>query len=405
MAGNGIEIKESPFTLGRPVPIEYFVARTEQIKRLERSISQTALGKNENIFISGERGIGKSSLASFIKYLAEKEHSLVGSHCMLGGVNSLEDMMRVIFQRLLQDCTDKTLFDRLKEGFKEYIQGLTFFGVGVEFTSDKNKLRALVDNFLPVMRKIYDEVKNNKKGIILILDDLNGVTGLPEFSQFLKSFVDELATSGKPLPILLVLVGLPERREDLIRHQPSTARIFDVVELPLMNKPESKEFFKKMFDSKKITVEDKAIELMVEFSAGYPMLLHEVGDAVFWQDEDNRIDIEDATFGISEAAKNVGKKYIGQQVEKVFKSKVYSSILLKMGGKRPIGTTFKRQDLLKENATEIERNNLDNFLSKVKNIGIMKDADLRGEYKFVNPLYHLYLWFEAQEQKKAKKTE
>jgi hypothetical protein len=324
---------------------------------------------------------------------------------MLGGVNSLEDMMRVIFQRLLQDCTDKSLFDRLREGLKEYVQGLTFFGVGVEFTNDKNKLRALVDNFLPVMRKIYEEVvNNNKKGMILILDDLNGITNLPGFSQFLKSFVDEIATSGKPLPIFLVLVGLPERREDLIKHQPSTARIFDVVELPLMLGKESTEFFSRMFGSKKLNVEDDAIKLMVEFTAGYPMLLHEVGDAVFWRDEDNRIDIKDAKAGISEAARNVGKKYIGQQVEKVFKNKVYSSILLKMGDKLPIGTTFKRQDLLKGSATDSEKNNLDNFLSKVKDIGIMKDADLRGEYQFVNPLYHLYLWFEAQEQKKTKKT-
>lgn len=76
--------KESPFTPGKPVPVEYFVARFDEIKRLERAIRQARSGRNENIFITGERGIGKSSLAGFIQHLAEKEYNFIGAHCFLG---------------------------------------------------------------------------------------------------------------------------------------------------------------------------------------------------------------------------------------------------------------------------------------------------------------------------------
>ena len=208
-----ITTKESPFSPGRPVQPEYFVARIREIQRLERAIRQAISGRNECIFITGQRGIGKSSLANFIRYLAEKEYALVGSHCYLGGVRSLEDVMGVVFQRILQDCTDKSLFSKLREVLGGFIEGVTLFGVGVDFTRNKSKLLTLVDNFLPLMRKIHDEIEDNGyKGIVLILDDLNGISDIPQFSQFLKSFVDTLATSGKPLPLLLILVGLPERR-------------------------------------------------------------------------------------------------------------------------------------------------------------------------------------------------
>ena len=389
--------KESPFTPGKPVQPEYFVARTKEIQRIERAVRQTISGRNENIFISGQRGIGKSSLAGFVRSLAEKEYSLVGSHCHLGGINNLEEMMGAIFQRLLQDCTDKSLFDKLKKGFSNYIKGVTLFGVEVEFTKDKRELQTLVNNFIPILRKITDEVKDSgKKGLLLILDDLNGLTDIPQFSPFLKSFVDELATSGKPLPIFLVLVGLPERRDEMIKHQPSVARIFDIIDLPLMDESESREFFGKTFAQESIAVSSEALSLMVQLSGGYPMLMHEVGDAVFWQDTDNNIDLHDAVPGIEEAARNVGRKYIGTQVANVLRNKIYSSILLRMGEKLPIGVTFKRQELLKEDASEKERKNLDNFLSKIKRLGIMKDAQVRGEYTFVNPLYHLYVWYEAK---------
>ena len=392
-----INTKESPFSPGRPVQPEYFVARIKEIQRLERAIRQAVSGRNENIFITGQRGIGKSSLAGFVRYLAEKEHSLSGSHCFLGGVRNLEDMMRVIFQRLLQDCTDKSTFDKLKEVFGGYIKGLTLFGVGVEFTKDKGELRTLVDNFLPVMRKIYDQIKSSgKKGLILILDDMNGITDVPQFSQFLKSFVDELATSGKRLPIFLILVGLPERRDELIKNQPSVARILDVVDLPLMEQSESEGFFCNLFKKQDISIDKSALSLMVKMSAGFPMLMDEVGDAVFWQDTDNHINERDARLGIMEAARVVGKK-ISPQISKILKSKTYTSILGKIS-KMPIGVAFERRQILLD-APEKEQKNLDNFLQRSRDLGIIEAAEARGEYKFVNPLYHLYVWYEAKNKK------
>ena len=390
-----IKTKESPFSPGKPVQPEYFVARIAEIQRLDRAIRQTVSGRNENTFITGERGIGKSSLAGFIRYLAEKEYNLVGSHCFLGGVRSLEDMAGLIFQRLLQDCTDKSLFDKLREVFGGYIKGLTLFGMGVEFTKDKSELRTLVDNFLPVLRKIYEQLQSSaKKGLILILDDLNGITDVPQFSQFLKSFVDEMATSGKVLPVFLVLVGLPERREDLIKHQPSVARIFDVIDLTPMSRSESEEFFTNIFGGQKVTVASDALSMMVELSGGFPVLLHEVGDAVFWQDTDNYIDKADARQGIMKAAENVGRKYIGAQVSSVLRSRTYSFILRLIGKKLPIGATFTRQAILKEVPAK-EQKSLDNFLIRIKKLGIIDDTEARGEYRFANPLYHLYVWSRA----------
>lgn len=395
-----IEAKESPFTPGRPVQPEYFVARIKEIQRLERAVKQTISGRNENVFISGQRGIGKSSLAGFIKYLAEKEYGLIGSHCFLGGVGSVEEAMGVVFEKLLQDCTDKSLFDRLRKMFDSYIEGVTLFNVGVQFTKNKGKLMTLVDNFLPALRKVYEEAeKNGRKGLILILDDLNGISDVPQFSQFLKSRVDELASSGKTLPIFLILVGLPERREQLIKHQPSVARIFDVIDLPVMSNSESEEFFNNMFNGRNITVNSEALSLMVGLSGGLPMLMHEIGDAVFWQNDDNRINEKDAIVGVTEAAQVVGRKYIDPQVSKLFRSKTYASILRTIYKKAPLGGMFNRQQIL-EALPSTEQNNFDNFLQRARRLGIIRMMEVRGEYEFVNPLHQLYAWSEARNKGK-----
>ena len=394
--------KESPFSPGRPVQPEYFVARIKEIQRLERAISQTVSGRNENLFITGPRGIGKSSLAGFALHLAEK-HSLIGSHCILGGIRSLEEMMGRIFQRFLQDCMDENLFRKFKEVFKKYIKSVSFFGMGVEFTEDKSELRTLVNNFLPAMQKIYTEAQDSgKKGLVLVLDDLNGITDVPQFSQYIKSCVDELALSTHRFPLLLLLVGLPQRRKELIKHQPSVARIFDIIDLPPMSNSETEDFFRNMFDRQYISVTSDALSLMVGLSGGLPMLMHEVGDAVFWQDKDRCIDEQDALRGIEQAAQDVGRKYIAPQEAKLFKNKTYASILQKIHKKAPLGGTFNRQQIL-EALPSSERKNLDNFLQRSRKLGIIEAYQSHGEYKFVNPLHQLYAWHEAK-NKKAEKT-
>ncbi|RLC44334.1 MAG: hypothetical protein DRH70_08920, partial [Candidatus Coatesbacteria bacterium] len=55
--------RESPFTPRYPVPNDLFVGREDIIRELLRYIRQAASGRQEHIFLVGERGIGKTSLA------------------------------------------------------------------------------------------------------------------------------------------------------------------------------------------------------------------------------------------------------------------------------------------------------------------------------------------------------
>jgi len=219
------------------------------------------------------------------------------------------------------------------------------------------------------------------------------MSNVPEFSYFLKSFVDEIASSQKPLPILLILVGIPDRMSDLAKNQPSISRIFNVIELNSMNNNESEEFFKKAFESADITIEQDALPILTRYSGGLPVLLHEVGDAVYWEDSDGCIGKGDATNGIIHAAENVGRKYLDRQVYQTLRSETYHSILRKMG-KLPLEAKFRRKELVKE-MSDSERRNFDNFRRRMEELGVLAKEEVRGEYRFSNELFRLYVMIEA----------
>lgn len=392
--------ERSPFSPGRPVPVEFFVGRATEIERVLRSVKQVASGKQENLFLTGERGIGKSSLASFIRYLAEKRHDFLTAHAYIGGITTMPEVVKRIFEGLVQLSVDSPVFDKLKSVLGRHIREIDLFGVTVEFNMEPNELKLATSAFVPALDRIYERVRDEKKGLLLILDDINGITDTPAFSHFLKSVVDEIATRQRPLPLLLLLTGVPERREEMIEHQPSIGRIFDVIEIKPFSDTETENFYQLAFSKHNISVEPPAMKLLCRYSGGLPMLLHEVGDAVFWVDTDNRISSEDAVNGIVVAADIVGKKYLDRQVYSAIRSDRYRSILQKLV-KPGLEMSFLRKDIAGK-LTADEKRVLDNFLTRMKDLCVIRSGSHAGEYIFANNLFRLYMSLQAEASSQQK---
>ncbi len=396
--------EQSPFSPGLPVPIEYFVGRMDEIMRIERALAQAATGVNKNLFITGERGIGKSSLAIFTTFKAERDFQFLTAHCLLGSTKTVQDVCATIFKQLLQAASSGGRLEKIRGVFGKYISSIDVFGVTVELAKDSQTQEVLVSNFLPLLRQVHDNLRDDRKGLCLVLDDLNGITGQPELALFLKSLVDGIAADyHEKLPLLLVLVGTPERMDDMRSHQPSISRIFEVVELSLMSDDESSRFFERAFSSVGHVIEPLASEIMVKYCGGFPVLLHEVGDAVFWEDRDANVTSGDALFGVGVAAENIGRKYLDRQVYQAIKSKLYRSLLRKIIAHRPVmsseaHTTITREMLGK--ASDAEKKNFENFIQKMKKLGVLKDSEERGKYVFTNELYALYMALEAKRESK-----
>jgi hypothetical protein len=104
----------SPFTPGSLVLPELFVGRSDQIEEVCRYARQACSGRLENIFLSGDRGIGKSSLAQFVRQLCSKELDMLGIHVFLGGESTLEGLVLHVFDELLQETHEQSWFDKIK---------------------------------------------------------------------------------------------------------------------------------------------------------------------------------------------------------------------------------------------------------------------------------------------------
>lgn len=70
--------KVNPFRPNSPVHSDMFAGRTAELRKLESCLIQTKAGNPSNFMLTGERGIGKSSLLNYIKFVAEGEIDIEG---------------------------------------------------------------------------------------------------------------------------------------------------------------------------------------------------------------------------------------------------------------------------------------------------------------------------------------
>ncbi|KJJ83293.1 ATPase domain protein, prokaryote domain protein [Candidatus Omnitrophus magneticus] len=390
-----MEKSKTPFYPGQPVPVDFFVGRLPEIKRITRAIEQVALGKMQSVFLSGEYGIGKSSLAGFLRCFAEEKCGILGIHIFLGGAETLEDVaIKTVEAVLKQQRYQDTKWEKIKDFFARYIGQQTLFGVNINFEALKADGPNLSHGFLPFLSGIFDKFKDDGvKGIMLIFDELNGITKNKQFSHFIKSLVDENAVSARPLPLMLMLCGIEERRREMIEHHAPVERIFDVVEIKQMDESEMKDFFSKSFESAGIRVLPTAMEELIFYSSGFPKLMHIIGDNIFWMDKDGVIDKHDARRGIRFAAEDVGKKFVAQQVYKALRSDDYRSILKKLS-KENFDLEFSK-NIIEKGLSTSEKKKFHNFLQRMKKLGLFKAGENKGEYIFTNRLARLYIKLEA----------
>ena len=132
--------ESSPFRPGQPVPSEFFVGRVDEIERLRGMVRASARGRFKIGFVSGERGIGKSSLAYFVRLLSEQESKLAACHVFLGGVRDMKEMLRRTFERLLKESVDKPWHEKIKSFFGDRVRKVGLFGITLELKLNDSDL-------------------------------------------------------------------------------------------------------------------------------------------------------------------------------------------------------------------------------------------------------------------------
>lgn len=393
---------KSPFYPGQPVPVDLFAGREKQIKHiLERGVGQVVAGKPVAMYIQGEYGIGKSSIAGFVQSLSERDRGLHSIYATLGAAETINDVGAAVLDATIRSgAFDPRRSEKVRNWLAKYVGEQSIFG-GITIHAEvlKKDAPGVASGILPFLGEALSRLKETDvKGIFLVLDEINGISVNPKFAHFIKGIVDTNAMSRTPLPLLLMLCGVEECRREMIKNHQPVDRIFDVIDIKPMEQKEMEEFFTNAFESVQMKISPEALNRLTFFSAGFPKIMHLLGDAAYWIDSDGIVDEDDVFDATFVAAEEVGKKYVDQQVYRALRSPDYHSILAKIVKLSPADMSFTKSAVV-AGLTESEKKKLNNFLQRMKKLKVIRSGDETGEYVFNLRMVKLYIWLQSREKR------
>lgn len=392
-----ISEKESLFQPGQPVSPDRFEGRKDIIKDILKYFPAVKSGNPQHFFITGKRGMGKTSLANYISDFARNNYFMVAAHIGSEGVHDIDELVIQIIERILNAIRSEKWSSKIFKIIGNYIDSVGFGGLNIKFKPPEDELKNIKDNLAFYLSDLVSEFKD-KDGLFIVIDDINGLSETPEFANWYKSFADTLATSVENAPICIMLTGYPEKFRRLYDHNPSVNRIFHTHELKALSDVDVERFYTTIFSSYSIDMHPSALESMVEYSSGMPTMMQEIGDATFWKDTDGYIDDKDALGGVIEAGNRIGLKYFQPLLDNKIRSENYPSLFKKIGKKLAAfpNSTFTKKEF-EDVLNDSESNVFKDFISRSRKLGIIELASSKkqGEYQFTNQLYPIYFLIQA----------
>jgi hypothetical protein len=402
--------KINPFKPNHTVPPGMFAGRIEEIRELEKCLWQTKNGQPNNFLITGERGIGKSSLLQLIKYISQgaidnsygAKFDFVAIQLVISDRTNLYSSVKLIDKVLKRELGKIEKVKTFLDSTWDFVQRIKIMDSGIESASQNSEIDILIDDFAYSLAQTCKRIKSkqdeakSKDGIVFFIDEADNACENLHLGYLLKT-VTELLVQHECHNIMFVVAGLPIVIDKLSNSHPSSIRIFN----HLIIKELSPEDRQRVVDSgiKKgneineeiTTITTEAKTLISTLSEGYPHFIQQFSYSAYDYNTDGEINKDDVTggsFGKGGALDEIGTRYYHSAYNEQIKSDDYREVLSIMADS--MNSWIKKSDIVQKFSGN-DHTVTDALKALTTRKIILKNPSKRGEYRLQQRGFALWI--------------
>ena len=186
-----------------PVSPELFVGRELEIEQIKKALYQGVNDRAEHLLFVGDRGIGKSSLATYAEDLALNADKVfqipqvrfLTVFVSTGACRDLDELCVAILDRLYRKVREAS--DPLSRAVSDLLSkvggiSVGFFGIRMD-VSPGSKPLVVTAKFTSVLEALWDSVRDSYAALLVIIDETETLSRLDGAGSFLKSCLEQLA--------------------------------------------------------------------------------------------------------------------------------------------------------------------------------------------------------------------
>ena len=413
--------KTNPFTPNNPVSTGMFAGRLKEIKILEQSLHQTKNGNPSNILVTGERGIGKSSLMMIFKYFASGKCDTLehGNFKFLTIDTVISNSIGLVsFINLIENCIRRELgnAEEMRAFLSDtwdFMKRIKVMDSGISDCKTISDPDLIIDGFAYSLAQICKRITNHQRGesrrdgILFIIDEADNANESLKIGYFFKC-VTELLQKHYCFNVMFVVVGLPEITDKLRQSHKSSLRVFNEIKIKELNSIERKKVIDmglkhaNKINEEKTTIAENAKEHISRLSDGYPHFIQQFSYSAFDVNSDGEISIEDVMHGAyrkNGAIDLIGTKYYEEDYNLKIQSDKYREVLSIMAN--DLDDWIKKSDIrMKFSGSDTTLT--DALVALTSRKIILKKSSARGEYRLQQKGFAIWIKLFGEQQKKEK---
>jgi len=410
--------KINPYRPNHPAPPGMFAGRLDEIKALENGLFQTKNGNPCHFLITGERGIGKSSLMTYIKPTAKGDivapdydrFNYVVVPTVISNKSTLVSFIKLIERNLKRELGKVEKVRKYLDETWEFVQRLKIMDSGIDRATTNEDLDLIIDDFAYSLAQTCKRISNPEKGedvkdgIIIFLDEADNASQDLHIGYFFK-VVTELLLQHDCENVMFIVAGLPDVINKLSESHASSVRIFTQLKINELAPDDRKYVVDRGLEAaneqnqEPTTISSSAKNLLSTLSEGYPHFLQQFAYSAFEVNEDGEIsedDVGKGAFRPGGALDSIGSRYYQSQYNEQIKSDEYRQVLEIMADN--MNAWIKKSEIKEKfTGTDTALNNALQALTTRKII--LRNVSKRGEYRLQHRGFALWIKLFGQRSK------
>ena len=373
------------------------------------------LRNGRSLFITGRRGVGKSSFAAQLQNLltkSAKAEDRFNVHHGRSDPDAVNVTYRCVGSESLHDLAERLLHGLGKQAgatdsyetkrTKSWSVDLKLIGVEQkeEFT---DKVPDIITRFSEVLKRwALGEPEHRRRQLVFWIDEVDLVIDRLELGILIKVVLENLCDAGVT-EVSFVLVGISESLNSLKAQHASVTRFVMPIYVPPMVESELTEIVDRALKPTQISFADEVKEAMHCVSQGFPDPVHSIGYELFEAAFDRGV--REATFTMFEAAL--------RKITTVVKKEEFHSVEVRIPDANCERALFALAQGPSEYSTPSDlaarlswpEPDCRTLCLKLAELQFLEQEGRRG-FRFVDPLFRVYLnMLEIQREADLRRTQ
>lgn len=243
--------------------------REKSLQLIDRALSSPG----RQVFIHGDRGVGKTSVALTAAYIRSRHEPPIHVNC--GSSTGFAAIMQAIGNAVIP------VKDRVGRSGSRGSVGVNILGVGANITPRSGpqgvQPPATINEALDIIR--YIESKTEGSALTVVVDEMERIQNTADRELFAE-FIKNVSTATKLTRF--IFCGIGSNVTELLGAHPSVGRVLETVELKRIHHDHLWKIITTPAEALGITVDQDKLIRIGQISDGFPHYVHLVGESLFW---------------------------------------------------------------------------------------------------------------------------